>query len=191
MSDAPKIEVAPEDQSASKPPPRSKLPIILSILVPLILVGGGGAAAYFMGLIHFGHQKKHEPALKAKTKDAHKDKEGSDLEEPDEPAVAPDKVVFYSVPELLVNLSRQGKKTSFLRMIVKFELGSPEDVKVLDALKPRIIDQFQMHIRQLRVEDLEGAAGLQRLREELLKRARTVGAPAKIKDVLFEVLLVQ
>jgi flagellar FliL protein len=43
----------------------------------------------------------------------------------------------------------------------------------------------------VRVEDLQGSDGLQRLREELLLRAQKAAAPTVIKDILFKVVQVQ
>lgn len=103
-----------------------------------------------------------------------------------------EKLIFVPMPEMLVNLSYQaGKKATFLRLIVKLECADPEMVKLIETAKPRIIDMFQVYLREQRVEDLEGSAGLQRLREELLKRANQALAPHKVRDVLFETMLVQ
>jgi flagellar FliL protein len=43
----------------------------------------------------------------------------------------------------------------------------------------------------MRPEELRGAAGTYRLREELIARASVAAAPAKVKDVLFTELLIQ
>lgn len=108
-----------------------------------------------------------------------------------EEAKLPDQIIYYNLPEMMVNLVPSGKKSFFLRIVVKFELPDAEAIKTLDLVKPRIIDAFQMYLRELRMDDIEGSAGLQRLREELLKRVNTVTAPVKIRDVLFDTLLIQ
>jgi flagellar FliL protein len=56
---------------------------------------------------------------------------------------------------------------------------------------PRIMDNFQVYLRELRIEDLKGSAGMYRLREELLVRVNAAAAPAKVRDVLFKEMLVQ
>jgi flagellar FliL protein len=48
-----------------------------------------------------------------------------------------------------------------------------------------------VHLRELRAVDLEGSAGLFRLREELTRRVNHAIAPAKIRAVLFRELVVQ
>ena len=65
------------------------------------------------------------------------------------------------------------------------------DVARLRTLSPRIIDNFQVYLRELRVEDLRGSAGIYRLREELLARVNAAVHPTKVKDVLFKDMLVQ
>ena len=51
--------------------------------------------------------------------------------------------------------------------------------------------QRRAGLRELRIEDLQGSAGMYRLREELLRRVRAATAPAKVRDVLFKEMLVQ
>ncbi|HBN22063.1 MAG TPA: flagellar basal body protein FliL [Holosporales bacterium] len=111
----------------------------------------------------------------------------------EEPVVElPEHITYYEMPELLVNIqTSSSKRKPYLRLAVKFELHDPEAVKTLDLIKPRIIDAFQVYLRELRVDDLEGSTGSQRLKEELLKRVNTVAAPVKVIDVLFQVFVVQ
>ena len=63
--------------------------------------------------------------------------------------------------------------------------------KKLDKIMPKIIDNFQTYLRELRIDDLKGSAGIYRLREELLMRVNAGAAPIKIKDVLFKEMLIQ
>jgi len=58
-------------------------------------------------------------------------------------------------------------------------------------LLPRIVDNVQVYLRELRAEDLKGSAGTYRLREELLKRINATVAPLRIDDVLFLEILLQ
>jgi flagellar FliL protein len=54
-----------------------------------------------------------------------------------------------------------------------------------------VVDLMQTYLREMRPEELRGSAGTYRLREELLVRASTAAAPAKVSDVLFTQMLVQ
>ena len=92
---------------------------------------------------------------------------------------------------MLVNLNTSGRRVGYLKISVSLEVGSEEDFPKLDAVLPRIVDDFQVYLRELRVEDLNGSAGLQRLREELFMRVSNAAAPTVVRDVLFRELLIQ
>ncbi|MEQ9609593.1 MAG: flagellar basal body-associated FliL family protein, partial [Kiloniellaceae bacterium] len=105
---------------------------------------------------------------------------------------APEPVtVFYDLPQMLVNLNTGGKKNNYLKIAISLELTSEAARAELETLLPRVIDNFQVYLRELRVEDLRGSAGVQRLREELLMRVNTAVHPVEVKDVLFKEMLVQ
>jgi flagellar FliL protein len=92
---------------------------------------------------------------------------------------------------MIVNLAAGNERPQYLRVKVTLEV---EDAKVAEILKPalpRVIDTFQVHLRELRSVDLEGSAGLFRLREELTRRVNHAIAPAKIRAVLFREVVVQ
>ncbi len=104
---------------------------------------------------------------------------------------APVKAVYFDLPEMTVNLSASSDRPQYLRVKVTLEMA---DEKVQDAVKkamPRVVDAFQVHLRELRAIDLEGSAGLYRLREELMRRINVAIAPAKIRAVLFKEVVVQ
>jgi flagellar FliL protein len=99
--------------------------------------------------------------------------------------------VFFDMPDLLVNLNATGRKTTFLKLSIALELESQADIPKVQALMPRVIDNFQVYLRELRAEDIKGSAGMYRLREELLSRVAVAAAPVQVKDVLFREVLVQ
>ena len=69
-----------------------------------------------------------------------------------------------------------------------------DDQKLVEQVKPlmpRVMDAFQTYLREMRSSDLEGSAGLYRMREELTKRVNIAVAPAKINAVLFKEIVVQ
>jgi len=161
--------------------PSRKLPIkkILILVLPILLLIGAGAGLYFTGVIDAVMGKfsgGNEPAAEAPVQNG--------------PKVA-GPAVFYDVPEMLVNLQTQGRKQTFLKIRVALELETPADIPRIDQVQPRIIDSFQVYLRELRVEDLQGAAGMHLLREELLTRVNAAVKPAKVNDVLFKEMLVQ
>lgn len=157
-----------------------KKKLLLIIILAVLLVVGALAGAYFAGLA--------DPLLgKGKpAEEAHAPAEGA--------APAPGMVqaaVFYDLPEMLVDLNTQGRKRTFLKIRVSLELASPTDTPLVELVMPRIIDNFQVYLRELRLEDLQGAAGVYRLREELLVRVNQAVRPAKVNDVLFKDMLIQ
>lgn len=180
MADDDDIEEIDEDSSAegeegeggAKKGGKKKLLIIGGIV--LLLLIGGGAAAYFTGLFS-----------------SHGGQEASSDGGHGEPGAAGPGAVFFDLPELLVNLNTGGRKSTFLKIRISLELDRPEDVPRVEALMPRIVDNFQVYLRELRIDDLKGSAGMYRLREELLRRVAAAVAPTKVNDVLFKEMLVQ
>jgi len=159
-----------------------KKKLILLILLPLLLVIGGTTGAYFAGLL--------DPVI-AMIVGEEAAVEGEAAGDGEDAAGVPKVGVFYDLPELLVNLNTGGRKSSFLKIRVALELQKQEDVPVIEAVMPRIIDNFQVYLRELRIEDLKGSMGVYRLKEELLTRVNAAVAPAKVNDVLFKEMLVQ
>jgi flagellar FliL protein len=80
---------------------------------------------------------------------------------------------------------------TFLKLSVSLELADQQDVAKMQLLVPRLQDNFQVYLRELRLEDLRGSAGVYRLREDLLARVNEAAKPVKVKDVLFREMLVQ
>ena len=95
------------------------------------------------------------------------------------------------MPDILVNLRTDTARPTFLKLTVSLEIEKPEDRAEIDRLLPRVIDTFQVYLRELRAEQLQGSAGLFRLREELLARVNAAVRPTRVNDVLFKEMLVQ
>lgn len=147
--------------------------LVLFVILPalLLLFGGGGGAAYFF--MSAGDEESEQAAAEAAQ------------------AVASRTAVFYDLPEMLVNLNASGKRTNYLKLIVALELEKKEDVTQIEAVLPRVVDNFQIYLRELRLEDLNGSAGLMRLKEELLVRINVAAETVPVRDVLFKEMLVQ
>ncbi len=166
-----------------------KKKIIIIIGLVLLIIVGGVAGAYFMGLL--------DPVVEMivgpedATGGEGEGDDGDACEEGEEGEEAKCAAVFYDLQELLVNLNSGGRKSSFLKIRVSLELASARDKAKMDTIMPRVIDNFQTYLRELRIADLRGSAGMYRLREELLVRVNAAAAPAKIKDVLFKEMLIQ
>ena len=114
-------------------------------------------------------------------------------EDPEEDAEPIDltQIAFVEVPEILVNLRTDKRKTGFLKLAIKIEVKSKEDAKTIEHLVPRIIDQLQVYLRGVDTSDLEGHAGAERLRNALVERINSTTTPIKVTNVLFNEFLVQ
>lgn len=99
--------------------------------------------------------------------------------------------VFYELPDIVVSLNTGERKSRFLKVRVNLELATTEDLPQIERVMPRIMDHFQVYLRELRLEDINGSAGIFRLREELLKRVSASANPARINDVLFVEMITQ
>jgi flagellar protein FliL len=99
--------------------------------------------------------------------------------------------VFLDMPDVLVNLSSSGggDRTQYLK--VTLELPNEAMSAQIQPIMPRLTDAFQTYLRELRVTDLDGSAGLYRLKEELTRRVNASIAPNRINAVLFKEIVVQ
>ena len=148
--------------------------LVLFIVLPILLLFGGGAALTMGGLLDLKDEKEAEVAETSEKK---------------KPTIT--QTVFYDLPVLLVNLNSKSRRPSFLKLTLSLELDDAAHVARIQSLQPRIIDNFQVYLRELRVDDLRGSAGIYRLREELLARVNASIHPADVKNVLFKEVLVQ
>ena len=55
----------------------------------------------------------------------------------------------------------------------------------------KVVDAFQVYLRELRKSDLEGSAGIYRLKEELMRRVNVAIYPSHVDSILFKEILVQ
>ncbi len=174
-------------------PPKKKLGkkklILIGVAVVVLLIGAG-AGLYFSGVLG-GGKPAGTAGSPAETAPSEANAGGEPAAEGGGHGGAAGAPVFFSLGDILVNLTGDGKRPNFLKIKVSLELSSEKDKAALDVLKPRIIDNFQVYLRELRVEDLRGSAGLYRLREELLLRVTEAVKPIRVKDVLFQEMLVQ
>ena len=105
--------------------------------------------------------------------------------------ITPPQVAYYDVPDLIVNIQTADGTPAYLKLSVALELDTADEKAGLQALMPRIVDQFQGYLRELRVDDIKGSAGVVRLKEELLRRINVAAAPYRVRDVLLKEMIVQ
>lgn len=185
-------EEAPIDAEGGQ---SSKKKIIL-IVVPLVLLLGGGAGLYFTGTLD--KILKKEPSAEAGKEGEHSkagagdsaaEGKGEKKEGEHGEGTGPE-VAFLKIPDLIVNLTSDGQPR-YLRLSIQLELANDADMKAVEKVLPRVVDQFQTYLRELRVQDLRGSKGIYRLQMELLSRVNAAAAPTQVKDVLFQEILIQ
>ena len=160
---------------------------LLMIVVPLLLLGGIGAGLYFSGILNGILGGSEEAAAEGEHGEAAKEGEHGAAEG----GHGATSGAFLPIPTMIVNLSSDDGTPRYLRLTVQLELKDDHDLAQVEAVIPRVIDQFQTYLRELRVRDLRGSAGIYRLQMELLWRVIQAAAPVEVKDVLFQEILIQ
>jgi flagellar FliL protein len=192
-----KVKEAPEEAPAEgdegEAGGKKKLPmkmIIIAGAAALVVLGGGGTAAFLFlkpkpdaAHAEKGHEKKKEK----KAKGGHDKKGGEAANNIKE---GPDGVIFYTMPDITVNMQTADGKPTFLKLKLTLELPDESAVETLDPNMPRLQDMFQTFLRELRPEDLSGSQGSYQLRMEILRRVNLVIAPGKANAVLIEEMLI-
>ena len=185
--DAAEEKAAPAESGAEPAPVASsskKKKLIIIAAAALLVVGGGGAGGYV-----WWSKKKAAEATAEQAGDGHGGGDGHSA-----PALNK-KTAFLDMKEMMVNLSGQNlqqvERPRYLKMKISLELSDPKLVAEVTPLLPRIEDTFQVFTRELRPTDLEGSAGVYRLKEELLRRVNVAIYPSKVEAVLFKEILIQ
>ena len=106
-------------------------------------------------------------------------------------AAAPESFIF-NLPAMTVNLNDDGAAgDQFLKLTVALEVANEGVMKDIQPRMAKVVDAFQVYLRELRKTDLEGSAGIYRLKEELRRRINVAIFPAQVDGILFKEILVQ
>jgi flagellar FliL protein len=152
--------------------------MIIVAVISIVVCLGAGAAVIF--LTPLKNVIFHTP-------DAHPKKEKKEEE-----VVNLLEISFVQLPELIVNLKQNAKgHTNILKATFMLELVEAKEKETIDHLKPLIVDQLQIYLRELSASDLEGTAGIERVRHELKNRVANLVAPVKVRNILYKEFLVQ
>ena len=193
--DATEAEV-PEGADGEAAPGKKKLPMKMLIIVgaaAVLVLGGGGTAA--MLLLKPKPEAAGEHGKdKAEKGEKKKEKKGEKGKEGDKPigqvAEGPHGVLFYTLPNVVVNMQTADGRPTFLKLKLTFEVPDQDTVDLIEPNMPRLTDMFQTFLRELRPEDLQGSQGSYQLRMEIQRRVNLVIAPSKINAVLIEEMLI-
>ena len=157
------------DGSAGETPegaaPKSKLKLMIAVVAVLLIAGGG--ATWFFFFRHHG-EEVHAEAPVAKPPS------------------------FVEVPDMLINLvGGPGERVQYLKVKVVLEVKEEKQVEAIKPTLPRVTDIFQTYLRELRPTDVNGSAGLFRLKEELTRRVNAAVSPIQVSAVLLKEIVVQ
>jgi len=193
-----KVKEAPEGDAADGEEgegvkPKKKLSMKMMLIAgagALVVLGGGGGAAFVFlkpkpDAAHAEKGGKDKKAKHGKEEKGGKGKEGASAVRE-----GPDGVLFYTLPDVVVNMQTADGRPTFLKLKLTLELPDQEAVDGLEPNMPRLQDMFQTFLRELRPEDLSGSQGSYQLRMEILRRVNLVIAPSKANAVLIEEMLI-
>lgn len=152
----------------------NKKMLVIAAAALLVVLGGGGAGAWFF-LFSSGDAAAQEKAANA------------DQQKP----IVPPTIAFYDMPDMVVNIQSPDGSPAYLKLSVSLELKNAQEEAGLKVVMPRIVDQFQSYLRELRIDDLRGSESVMRLKEELLRRINVAAKPYSVHDVLLKEMIVQ
>jgi flagellar protein FliL len=186
---APEVDAADPENPDAEGGGKKKPPLMMLIaggVGALVVLGGGGAVTMMLLAPHHAAAPGHKlpPKPKSDKKDGKTDPNAPQVQD------GPDGVVFYTLPDIVVNMQTPDGKPTFLKLKLAFELPDHNTADTLDAEMPRLQDVFQTFLRELRPEDLSGSEGTLQLRAELQRRVNLVIAPNKVNGVLIEEMLI-
>jgi flagellar protein FliL len=163
------VEDAEDGEAPAKRRGISRRLLIMGAAALLVVLGAGAGLYFFVFAGHGAATDAAKPTI----------------------AAAPETFIF-SLPTMTVNLNDDGAPgDQFLKLTVALEVANEGVMKDIQPRMAKIIDAFQVYLRELRKSDLEGSAGIYRLKEELRRRINVAIFPAQIESILFKELLVQ
>jgi flagellar FliL protein len=99
---------------------------------------------------------------------------------------------IFNLPAMTVNLNDDGAQgDAFLKLTIALEVANETVMQEIQPRMAKVVDAFQVYLRELRKSDLEGSAGIYRLKEELRRRVNLAIFPAQVEGILFKEILVQ
>lgn len=98
---------------------------------------------------------------------------------------------IFNLPPMIVNLNNAEQGAAMMKLGIALEVANEEMMLEIQPRMAKVIDSFQVYLRELRKSDLEGSAGVYRLKEELLRRVNVAIYPSRVESILFKEILVQ
>ena len=156
------------DPVEEAPKKKSKMPLILGLVLALVGAGGGFMAVQMGFIGGAAGSGDHADADTASEDDA-------DLPE----LVA---ASFVPLDTIVVNLPNHSAH-DLLRFTAQLEVAPLQQAEV-EAIKPRIVDVINSYLRAVDIVDLEDPTALVRLRSQMLRRVQVVTGEGRVSDLL-------
>lgn len=147
-------------QDAAPPKKKSKLPLLIGLVLAL-LGGGGGFYVMYSGLL----------SGKAQANSGHGETAGA----------LPD-IAFVPVDPMVISLGSSAQ-SSHLRFTAQLEVAAPYAADVT-LLLPRIMDVLNGYLRAIDVAEIEDPGALVRMRAQMLRRVQIVSGEGRVRDLL-------
>ncbi|MEM6303410.1 MAG: flagellar basal body-associated FliL family protein [Pseudomonadota bacterium] len=149
------------ETDAEDPPKKSKLPLILGLLLALV-GGGGGFYATWSGMVLASDSSKAEDTTQA---------------EDTGPGIT-----FVEVEPLVISL---GATSAARHLRFRASLEVPDaHVENVTQILPRVTDVLNSYLRALDPGELEDRSALTRLRAQMLRRVQVVVGQNRVSDLL-------
>ncbi|QQA42969.1 flagellar basal body-associated protein FliL [Pelagovum pacificum] len=147
-----------------KPAKKSKLPLILGIVLALA-GGGGGFFVVSSGMLGGSAEGGH------------------DAPPPPDPL---DPVAFVPLDPIVIGLP---DGAGHLRFTAQLEVP-PDMAGDVESIKPRIVDVLNDYLRAVDIAEFEDRTSLLRLRAQMMHRIRIVAGPGRVNDLLIMEMVV-
>ena len=158
------------DAEAVSPAKKSKMPLILGLVLALA-GGGGGFFVVSSGMIGGGEEHAAE-GDGAAADHAATDEHGAPV------ATVPP--AFIALEPMVISLQGAQK---YLKFTAQIEVDPDAQAEVA-AILPRVVDVLNGYLRAVDTAELADPAALMRLRAQMLRRVQVVAGPDKVRDLL-------
>jgi len=161
-----------EMEEAEGPAKKSKMPLILGIVLALVL-GGGAFYAVYSGMILGGGEKS------AANGGAH-GKSSSGGGHGGEPSLLD--VAFVPIEPLVISVGKS-EESRHLRFQAQLEVPNARQEEVV-LLMPRVVDMLNSYLRAVEISEFEEPTALIHLRAQMLRRVQLVAGQDRVRDLL-------
>ena len=151
-----------EAEAEAPPSKKSKLPILIG-LVLMVLAGGGSFFAVYKGLILAPPAADMLPA------------DGAPV-----PEALPE-IAFVPLDPMVISLTDSGAR--HLRFSAQLEVTKAYEADV-ELLKPRVMDVLNGYLRAVDTAELADPSAMIRLRAQILRRIQIVTGEGRVRDLL-------